>query len=203
MEKFNNDILISNISVLMANNSVTQEKMAQALGMSQPNFNHAIHNTGGKRFTIEQIFDIAHYFGVSIDWLMGNKDGSAVTAKSAAEFITRAVLCGAAKLTPYTVEEDNYCADETYAPGTVRKTTVKYWAAYFPSFWNPYEDVVSEEETREKVTEAEAGGNQTPFWSLNAYLDKFVGFYQLLKSRSMDEEDFQTLIAKHLGRIEE
>ena len=69
MGRFNNDILISNISALMSNNSVTQEKMAQAIGMSQPNFNHAIHNTGGKRFTIEQIFDIAHYFGVSIDWL--------------------------------------------------------------------------------------------------------------------------------------
>lgn len=104
---------------------------------------------------------------------------------------------------PYTVEEDNYCADETYAPGTVRKTTVKYWAAYFPSFWNPYEDVFGEEETREKVTEAEAGGNQTPFWSLNAYFDKFVGIYQLLKSQSTDEEDFHTLIKKHLGRIEE
>ena len=85
--------------------------------MSQPNFNHAIYNTSGKRFTIEQIFDIAHYFGVSIDWLMDNQDGNAVTAKSAAEFITRAVLCGAAKLTPYTVEEDNYCADETHHPG--------------------------------------------------------------------------------------
>ena len=99
--------------------------MAQSLGMSQPNFNHAIHNTDGKRFAIEQIFDIAHYFGVSID-----RGGSAITAKSAAEFIASAALCGAAKLMPYTVEEDNYCADETYAPGTVRKTTVKYWAAY-------------------------------------------------------------------------
>ena len=52
-------------------------------------------------------FDIAHYFGVSIDWLMGNQGGSAIAAKSAAEFITRAVLCGAAKLTPYSVEEGN------------------------------------------------------------------------------------------------
>ena len=75
--------------------------------MSQPNFNHAICNTGVNRFTIEHIFDIAHYFGVSIDWLMGNKGGSVIAAKSAAEFITRAVLCGAAKLTPYSVEEGN------------------------------------------------------------------------------------------------
>ena len=129
--------------------------------------------------------------------------GSAITAKSAAEFIARAVLCEAAKLTPYSVEEDNYCADETHHPGEVHKTTVRYWAAYFPSFWNPHEDVVGDKETRDKVIAAEVSGNQTPFWSLNAYFDKFVGIYQLLKSQSTDEEDFQTLIAKHLDRIEE
>lgn len=106
-KKFNNDYLISKISALMVNNLHDAGKRAQALGMSQPNFNHVIHNTGGKRFAIEQIFDIAHYFGVSIDWLMGNQGGSAIAAKSAAEFITRAVLCGAAKLTPYSVEEGN------------------------------------------------------------------------------------------------
>lgn len=33
---------------------------------------------------------------------------------------------------------------------------------------------------------AEVRGNQTPFWSLNAYLDKFVGVHQLLKSQSMN-----------------
>ncbi len=203
MEKFNNDILISNISALMSNNSVTQEKMAQAIGMSQPNFNHAIHNTGGKRFTIEQIFDIAHYFDVSIDWLMGNQDGTAITPKSAAEFITKAVSSGVAKLTPLTVEEDNYCADETHRPGEVHKTAVQYWALFFPSYWNPGEGVSDEEQYSNKLADAQVGGNQTAFWPLNAYLNKFVQFHDLLKSRSMDEEDFQTLIAKHLGRIEE
>lgn len=63
--------------------------------------------------------------------------------------------------------------------------------------------MVGDEETRDKVIAAEVRGNQTPFWSFNAYLDKFVGVHQLLKSQSMDEEDFQTLIAKHLDRIEE
>ena len=63
--------------------------------------------------------------------------------------------------------------------------------------------MVGDEETRDKVIAAEVRGNQTPFWSLNAYLDKFVGVHQLLKSQSMNEEDSQTLIAKHLDRIEE
>lgn len=106
-KKFNNDYLISKISALMVNNSMTREKGHRRSVCRSPNFNHVIHNTGGKRFAIEQIFDIAHYFGVSIDWLMGNQGGSAIAAKSAAEFITRAVLCGAAKLTPYSVEEGN------------------------------------------------------------------------------------------------
>ena len=122
--------------MLMMNNSVTQEKMAQALGMSQPNFNHAIHNTGGKRFTIEQIFDISHYFGVSVDWLMGNQEGIAITPRAAADFITKAVTSGAAKLTPVTVKEENYCADEFTPPGTMQMTHVKYWAVYFPTFEN-------------------------------------------------------------------
>ena len=101
-KKFNNDYLISKISALMVNNSMTREK-----GHRRSPLKQIIYNTGGKRFAIEQIFDIAHYFGVSIDWLMGNQGGSAIAAKSAAEFITRAVLCGAAKLTPYSVEEGN------------------------------------------------------------------------------------------------
>ena len=203
MSYFNNNILISNISMLMSNNSVTQEKMARELGMSQPNFNHAIHNTGGKRFTVEQIYDIAHYFGVSIDWLLGNQDDSSISPKSAAAFITKAVASGAAKLTPFTVEEDNYCADETHGPGSVHKTIVKYWAIYFPSFQNPLEDVADETDLSDRLAAVEAVGNQTPFWSLNAYLDKFVGFNQMLKNRNMDEEDFQTLVTKHLERIEE
>lgn len=63
--------------------------------------------------------------------------------------------------------------------------------------------MVGDEETRDKVIAAEVSENQTPFWSHNAYFDKFVGIHQLLKSQSMDEEGFQTLIAKHLDRIDE
>lgn len=203
MRKFNNDILIANVSMLMSNNSITQEKMAQELGMSQPNFNHAIHNTGGKRFTIEQIFDISHFFGVSIDWLMGNQEGDAITPKSAAKFITEAVSSGVAKFTPITVEEDNYCASETQRPGEVSKVTSNYLAVYFPSYFDPNEGIETEEDYQARQADLYACGNQTPFWALNAYLSKFEGFCKLRKSRSMDEEDFQTLVAKHLDKIEE
>lgn len=203
MSKYNNDILIKNISMLMINNSVTQEKMAQAIGMSQPNFNHAIHNTNGKRFTIEQIFDISHFFGVSVDWLMGNEEGIAITPRAAADFITKAVTSGAAKLTPVTVKEENYCADEFTPPGTMEETAVKYWAVYFPTFENIMESAESEEEYLYKRTVALAEGNQTPYWALNAFLDKYQRFYALWRTGSMDEEDFQTLVTKHLDKIEE
>ena len=63
--------------------------------------------------------------------------------------------------------------------------------------------MAGDEEPRDKVIAGEGLGNQPPFWPLNANLDKFEGVHQLLKSQSMDEEDFQPLIQNLLDRIEE
>ncbi|MCQ2414062.1 MAG: helix-turn-helix domain-containing protein [Clostridia bacterium] len=203
MQGFDNDVLLRNISMLIASNNVTQEVLAGKLGMSQPNFNRAIHNTDGKRFTIEQIFDLAHYFGVSIDWLMGNQDEDAITPKSAAKFITSAISSGVAKFTPVTVEETVYRVDEYTYPAEKKEITNQYLAVYFPTYSDLDDGIQPDEDYQVRQDELMAYGNQTPFWALNAYLNKFEGFYKLLKSRSMDEEDFQTLVAKHLEKIEE
>lgn len=76
---------------------------------------------------------------------------------------------------------------------------------YFPTYRDPLEDSADDDpaDIMYKMNTARREGNQTPFWALNAYLDKFAGFYELLKSKSMDEEDFQTLVTKHLEKIEE
>ena len=202
MTGFNNDILISNIKTLMSNNSVTQEIMAWAIGMSQPNFNHAINNTGGKRFTIEQIFDMAHYFGVSIDWLMGNQGGGAITAKSSADFISRAVSSGNAKLIQVSVEDVIYRSDKPYCDKERHKKEMKYWAMYFPSYFDPYETITDDEEYYNDIIGcAECGGNDTLYMPLNAFLDKLVGFHDMYVSRKIDAEDYQTLVAKNLEML--
>lgn len=203
MREFNNDMLISNISTLMKKNSITQTALAEEIGMSQPNFNRAINNTNGTRFTIEQIFDIAHYFGVTIDWLMGNQENGSITAKTAAEFITAAVSNGDAKLSQISVEELNFCSDADGQLEEPKKIKVNYWAIYFPTYWNFAEGAVDDDDYQVRYEKAKDYGNETKYWALNAYLDKFQEFYKLYKAGSIEKDDFQTLVSKHIHKIDE
>ena len=106
-KKFNNDYLISKISALMVNNSMTREKgHRRSVCRSQTStMSFTIRAVKGSPLSRSLILPITSAFPLTGSW--ANQGGSAIAAKSAAEFITRAVLCGAAKLTPYSVEEGN------------------------------------------------------------------------------------------------
>ena len=66
MSFYNTDILIRNITQLMKDNGITQEKLADILGMSQPNVSKALSLRDKKCFTLDQVVGIAEHFGVSI-----------------------------------------------------------------------------------------------------------------------------------------
>jgi len=51
----NADILIRNITQLMKDNGITQEKLADILGMSQPNVSKALSLRDKKCFTLDQV----------------------------------------------------------------------------------------------------------------------------------------------------
>lgn len=72
MPKFDNDILLKNIKLQMEKSHETQKQVADAIGMSQPNFNKAINGVDSKLFTLEQIYNISQHFKISIDRLMSN-----------------------------------------------------------------------------------------------------------------------------------
>ncbi|MBQ6907196.1 MAG: helix-turn-helix transcriptional regulator [Clostridia bacterium] len=203
MQKFNNDMLISNISLLMKKKSITQSALAEEIGMSQPNFNRAINNTNGTRFTIEQIYDIAHYFGVTIDWLMGNQEQSSLTPKAAADFFTTAVSCGDAKLIKICVEELDFRNDEYAMKEEPEKVKSEYWALYFPTLKEIYTYDMNEDECMIASQNALRQGNETPYWIFNDYLDKLHSYTELKQTGKLGEDDFQTLVAKQLKKIEE
>ena len=70
MSVFDRDILITNIKNLMSNTNTTQEKLAKALGMSQPNLSKALNPKDKKCFTVAQLVEIADHFNVSVDELV-------------------------------------------------------------------------------------------------------------------------------------
>lgn len=68
--KLNPDILESNIKLLISKNGITQDRLARDINMSQSKLNKRLK--GHLAFSIDEIYDIANYFGVSIDSLCSN-----------------------------------------------------------------------------------------------------------------------------------
>ena len=72
MSNYDNDILIQNVRKLMEDNNITQQQLADILGMSQSNVSKALSESDKKCFTLDQVVGIAKHFRVSIDMLVGN-----------------------------------------------------------------------------------------------------------------------------------
>jgi transcriptional regulator with XRE-family HTH domain len=67
------DMLIKNIKMLMKNKSVTQIQLANAIGMNQPNLSKALNKEKTYHLSLDQVIDIADFFHVSIDSLVGHE----------------------------------------------------------------------------------------------------------------------------------
>ncbi len=194
---FDNDILIENVRMLMSNNKTTQNELSYALGMSQPNFNRALNQADGKRFTIEQIFGIASYYGVSIDWLMGNTDSSSLSDKAICDFLSRVVISKKAKIWKFEMDEavvDPICYGGT---GEEKIKTIPYTTIYFPKYLH-LSDYIDE---NDYYAEAANLGNNVENCHVNTFIEKFARLYNLYRQGDMDEEDFQTLLQKHLDSM--
>ena len=72
MSKFNRDILNQNIEIQLKKKNINKSKLAEILGMSQPNVSKALNPNKKKCFTLEQVINIADYFNVTIDSLVGS-----------------------------------------------------------------------------------------------------------------------------------
>ncbi|MBR7085285.1 MAG: helix-turn-helix transcriptional regulator, partial [Oscillospiraceae bacterium] len=72
MSELNFDLLEKNIRILIQNQHITQQKLAEITGMTQANVSKALNPHENKHFTLEHIYRISQYFGISIDKLVGN-----------------------------------------------------------------------------------------------------------------------------------
>lgn len=68
--KFDIDIVCSNIKMLIRKKNITQNHLAEEIGMSGSALSKRM--SGTNEFTLNEIFDIAQYFNVSIDALCNN-----------------------------------------------------------------------------------------------------------------------------------
>ena len=117
--------------------------------MSQPNLSKRLNLKDKACFTIEQLFNVAEIFDVSIDSLFGHnqKNHFVTSERSIALNLQELIDIGIAKLSTIKVKKSQYSLRRTPSGTKFEENSVEevpYTAVYFPESWMPLGDVGSE-----------------------------------------------------------
>ena len=82
MPDSNYEMLVKNIKMLMQNKSMIPADLIHETGIAQSQVIKALSLTQKPQFTFEQIWTIADYFNVSINYLVGRKSATIITEQS-------------------------------------------------------------------------------------------------------------------------
>lgn len=208
MRNLNISTLIQNIKELMNKEGLTQQQLADKIEMSQPNFNRAIKNKNGQCFTLQQICNIANYFNVSVDSLLGfEKEPSTLSEKKICSLFTS--LLEKRKLV--TVETSRI--EEVHTPiyddvgfedCRVTKEEQHYHAFIFPKHVDvgPL-DRFTEEEIDMMKAESYCNGNHDESNNrINAFFQKYFKLYGMFLKNEIDESLFHEIVEKFYDDLE-
>ena len=208
----NTDILIQNIQFLMKANNITQEKLADILGMSQPNVSKALSLKDKKCFTLDQVVGIANHFGVSIDFLVGNRSAKSQETgpRAVADFLSKVIENHDAKYTTVEIEETVYELKEhynvfsgpVYEDASPEKRIVSYPAIYFPDYWQlPDPADVDRDTLGEVEAEARQVGNESRMKPVNDFIRKFIQIFEIYDKKGVDEDAYRTVVDNYLSKL--
>lgn len=206
MSNYDTDILIQNIKSLMKDKGVTQEKLAEILGMSQSNVSKALSERDKKSFTLDQVVGIAKHFDVSIDMLVGNHRTAAIATspRVIATFLSEIIANHDADIFIYEKEEDvfePYYDAYTNSPSCTHKTkTVKYPAIYLPGYWQVPDRAINED-TDAAISEAVQVGNDTRMQPVNMFLLHFQEIFSIFEKGDLSENTYKSVVADMLSRL--
>lgn len=211
MTNDNYDILIRNIEMLMRKENINQATLIRETGISQPQMSKALSHSSKNQFTFEQIWAIADYFKVSIDFLVGRKPDSAVTEqfsnKEICKIIMQLVESESINYTDVEIEEDMY--EEILFPTNgypyeFKKDKNGYRMFYFSNYINPDITGCSQEQLEELDFDFLTQGNwNKKFNEINEFLVYYFKLYDLYKHNSLEREIFDQAISDRLDKLEQ
>ena len=204
MSKYDRDILIENIKLQMKKHDISQQQLAESIGMSQPNVSKSLNTKEKKNFTVAQLADIADLFHTSVDSLLGGKSAAPVshTPRAVAAFLVQIIERGDASLFDYEKEEDTYeYHDNQWPPETVHeKKTIKYPAFYLPNYWYIPSDATDDQE-QELYSEISQVGNETDMGPINEFLRHFREIYAIYKKGDLSEDTYRSVLSDMLSKL--
>lgn len=201
MYQLNRELMITNIRKLMDENNVTQKQLADILGMSQPNVNHALNPKGTKCFTLEQIAGIAQHFKTSVDLLIGNRRAQYIetSPRATAAFIAKLLENHRGLLATTAIEEDRFIIDDMnpYAGATHKRESGEYLCLYLPNYW-PLPEV---DPVGEVFNEYCNCGNDTCMTEVNTFLKQFNEIFTIYENGGLSQETYATVLQDLLSHL--
>lgn len=191
---------------LMQEKRITQEMLATEIGMTQPNFCRAISFKNSQCFTLEQIFKIAQFFDVSVDFLLGNvKPKERSTEREICELFADLLEKRTLVKVDYSREEEVYTPTyrENYPDCEITKKQVSYNAFIFPSYLDPGPlDRFDEEQIDNLKCDVMYSGNSDDSnIRINTFFARYLQIYDLFVHNQMGEDLFHEITEKFLDDL--
>jgi len=193
------DKLKENVKQLMKEKGLSQAKLAEEIGMSQPNFNKCLSLKNDSRsFTLEQVCNLADYFEVTVDELLDRprsiKDPSVIDT---CQFMAALISSNQIIRFEHTVLETIIPEPDPYAEDWHKESEkeVTYDAFYFPNYMR-IPDYIDEDDPRYEEVRCDImyGGNDMPQnITINNFLHRFIDTYIRFDSGIIKEEEFSLL----------
>ncbi len=206
MPELNFELLEKNIRLLIEKEQITQQQLAEIAGMTQANVSKSLNPNEKKRFTLDQVYRIAHHFNVSIDSLVGNSPTISATSdiKEAFLFIVKFLSAGNLRTEKITITETVYELSNEQSNYSIYMPHNKenvYPVFFFPDYSRFSDYKLSEQDEVDLDMEFTACGNETRFFHLNQILKKMIPLIAQYRDGDIPEEAFQMIVDGYLKQL--
>lgn len=195
MKNIDFSILKRNIRKHMESNNMSQQQLANVLGMSQSNLSKRLKiDDDSHRFTLEQVCLIAEHFNVSLDDLVGIRPKEPeMSTENICELMSHLIRKYQIVHFKHQVEEEEW-TPSTGIDCYIQKKVVDYDAFYFPNYITP-PDYFDEFRLDDLQDEVRACGNELPNnMAINNFLHRFIDAFEKYDSGVYSEDDYNILI---------
>lgn len=205
MSELNFSLLEENIRILMEKNKITQQQLAEIVGMTQANVSKSLNPNEKKHFTLDQVYRITQYFEVSIDSLVGNpaEKSAGTSPRDAFRFITKFLSVGQLRTAELTVNETKY--EQEYCSGLMeykpREIEDTYPVFFFPDYERFSDYKLSDQDELDLHMQFCACGNDTSFLYLNEILKKMIPLIAQYRDGDIPEEAFQMIVDGYANQL--
>lgn len=206
----NYEILVKNIELLMQNKNMIPADLIRETGIAQSQVSKVLSRTQKTQFTFEQIWTIADYFNVSIDFLVGRKSTSSITEQSSNKEICKVLMqlieSDVVTCHDMEIEEDIYediIGPNDGFPCEWKKGINRYRMFYFSNYINPDIEGLDELTLDDLSQDFLINGNYNQkSKEINDFLAYFFKLYDLYKHNNLEREIFDQVISDRLDKLE-